>query len=87
MAAYARVVCVENGTVTEYPVRLQDGFTLADSYHPEFVAVCITVPDGTTAGLGWTYEFAAPRRVVTPPVDMKPLAQVAFDKSDVTLFR
>ena len=64
MVAYARIC---NGIVQEYPVAIAPGFTLAQCYHPEYVASCAAVPDGVTPDVGWTatqngstWTFAAP---------------------------
>jgi len=58
---------VTSGIVAEYPVVIPPGFTLAQSYHPDFVASCVAIPPGTSPSNGWTavdtsgvWTFAAP---------------------------
>ena len=40
-----------------------------------------------TAGIGWSYDGSVFTAPPPPPIDWRPLAQSALDKSDVTVLR
>lgn len=86
MSTYANIM---HGAVAEI---ITPPAPIAECYSPAFVAGLVDVSAVTPAPQpGWTatetagaWTFAAP---VAPTVDMRPAAQAALDRSDITIIR